>query len=277
MKNPGLKTLGGKSRLVKPISSAVLSILKPGQTYVEPFAGGCNTLAQVQNNPRIAADINFYLIALHKAIQNGWTPPTDVPENLYNEVRSYWYDVRDGRIQLPAPNSGKYEDALIGYIGIPMSFSGSWFGGYPRDKRGTHYPTVQHRSVDLLAPYINNVQFNNCSYDELEIPMDALIYCDPPYGSKGYGKIRVSPTEIRNVNKFDETKFWNWCRLKSKQGHQLLISGYDAPSDFSTIWQVTQHNAVSISQRKSVVEKLFVHKSQHSICSTAFYHISGKT
>jgi DNA adenine methylase len=46
---------------------------------VEPFVGGANVIDKVQGK-RIGGDKNEYVIALFKALQNGWIPPKNVSE-----------------------------------------------------------------------------------------------------------------------------------------------------------------------------------------------------
>ena len=73
---------------------------------------------------------------------------------------------------------------------------------------------------------MKNVEFKSLYYDKLEIPTKSIIYCDPPY--KGTTK---------NYNEFDNDKFWEWVRRMSKQGHEVYVSEYEAPTDFECIWK----------------------------------------
>ena len=68
-----MKYLGSKANHADDILKIVLAGRKPGQTYVEPFVGGANVISRVpqEQGPRIGADINPYMIALHKAQQQG--------------------------------------------------------------------------------------------------------------------------------------------------------------------------------------------------------------
>ena len=75
-----------------------------------------------------------------------------------------------------------------------------------------------------------------------------LIYCDIPYqGTKVYDSKLV----------FDYPKFWQWCRDMTKKGHKVFISEYNAPDDFTCVWQKEVN--VSIRPTKTLVqtEKLF--------------------
>jgi len=57
-----MKYMGSKTRIAKHILPIILKNRKPGQWYVEPFAGGMNTIYQISGNS-LASDNNKYLIA----------------------------------------------------------------------------------------------------------------------------------------------------------------------------------------------------------------------
>jgi DNA adenine methylase len=58
---------------------------------------------------------------------------------------------------------------------------------------------------------------------------------------------------------FDSDKFWEWCREKAREGHTLYISEYNAPDDFSCIWQKDINSSLSSVKSKKVTEKLFTY------------------
>lgn len=99
---------------------------------------------------------------------------------------------------------------------------------------------------------IKGIQFKNSSYDELEIPNNSIVYCDPPYDGTTQYK-----------DSFDSSKFWQWCREKAKQGHQIFISEYNAPDDFECLWQQEVKSSLSANGitggNKVSIEKLFVY------------------
>ena len=49
----------------------------------------------------------------------------------------------------------------------------------------------------------------------------------------------------RRVCTFDYVKFWEWCREKSKEGHQVFISEYNAPTDFECIWEMKVNSSLT--------------------------------
>ena len=84
------------------------------------------------------------------------------------------------------------------------------------------------------------------SYDEVEIPKDSCVYCDPPYrGTTGY------------QHEFDFDKFDNWLR-EAKQ--PIYVSEYNMPEDFVILDMVGKRNTASASANILVCEKLYVHE-----------------
>lgn len=77
------------------------------------------------------------------------------------------------------------------------------------------------------------VQFTSLSYEEVQIPDNAIIYCDPPY------KWTAEYKEWA----FDHTKFWEWVREKAKT-HKIFISEYTAPPDFRCIFEFSQKSTL---------------------------------
>lgn len=105
--------MGSKAKIAKDILPIILDGRKEGQWYVEPFVGGCNMIDKV-DGLRIGADNNKYLIAMWKAIQDGW-----IPEKIDAE---YYKCVKN--------NKKNYPDHIVGWVGIACSYSGKWFAGF---------------------------------------------------------------------------------------------------------------------------------------------------
>lgn len=125
-----------------------------------------------------------------------------------------------------------------------------------KDKRKWHASDPHIRLKRLRAFHkqcermdiVRKTYFSAKSYDEVEIPENALIYCDPPYiNTAGYGV------------DFDHYKFYDWCRA---QKELVLISEYSMPDDFIPIWRKNKSVLVCGGSSKKSEEKLFIHKSQ---------------
>lgn len=79
----------------------------------------------------------------------------------------------------------------------------------------------------------DNIVLTSLSYNEVKIPDNAIVYCDPPY--KG--------TATYKEWWFDHDKFWQWAREKAKT-HKIFISEYNAPDDFKTIFEFSQKSTL---------------------------------
>jgi DNA adenine methylase len=230
-----MKYMGSKNRHAKELLPIILKDRKPGQWYVEPFAGGMNMIDKVDGN-RIASDTHKSLIALFSGVVNGHELPDIITEEEYRAAR-FLSDY----------------SPLKGFIGFGCSYSGKWFGGYARgnDNAGTprNYALESKNNILKQRDKLLGVKFFDLPYNDLEIPRDSIIYCDPPYeGTTSY------------KDKFNHEKFWEWCRGMSFQGHSIFISEYNAPGDFKCVWQkVVNNTLVQNTGSKQGVEKLFVY------------------
>lgn len=128
------------------------------------------------------------------------------------------------------------------------SFNGRFFdGGYSGLSSGRNYIDEQIRNTEKQIPFIKDIEFNCCSYDELIIPNNSIIYCDIPY----------KDTKQYDISKnFDYSKFWNWCRNISEK-HQVYISEYNAPDDFKCVWEKELVNSMNQKNTHRPIEKLF--------------------
>jgi len=80
----------------------------------------------------------------------------------------------------------------------------------------------------------NKVILSSKSYEEVNIPSDAIVYCDPPY------KWTAEYSEWA----FNHTKFRQHMRDLSKT-NQVFISEYTAPDDFKVIYEFEQKSCLS--------------------------------
>jgi len=188
---------------------------------------------KVVNAPsRIANDVNYYLIELFRAVQNGWKPPDFVPFELYQDIRKH---------------KDRYEPELVGFVGFGCTFGGKWFGGYARDKEGNNYAARAVGALTKQARLIQGVDIRCGSYADLEIPEHSLVYCDPPYlGTTGY------------KSKIDHKDFWDWVRGFDCRDVAVLVSEYAAPDGFFYLFQKTQRVDVNKATARNKREKVFV-------------------
>jgi DNA adenine methylase len=228
-----MKYMGSKNRLAKELLPIILKDRKSDQWYVEPFCGGCGMFDKV-DNPRMGNDSHYYLISLLKVLQRGWEPPLEITEEDYKLAQHY-------KDSLPPE--------LVGYIGFQLSYGGKWFGGYRRDKEGKrNYSLEAYKNTIKQAPLLKDAVFYQGSYLDLEIPRNSIIYADPPYaGTTQYN------------DKFNHDIFWEWCRIMKEAGHQVFISEYTAPNDFTCVWSKEVYNTLDKNTGGKIgIERLFI-------------------
>ena len=106
-----MRYFGGKAKIAKELSKELQSRLKEGQAFVDLFCGSCNVVSKIKAPVRIANDLHKELISLHKAVQQGWIPPSSVSELEYKEIK----------------NSNEVPDYLKAFVGFGCSFAGRYF------------------------------------------------------------------------------------------------------------------------------------------------------
>lgn len=240
-----MKYMGSKNRIAKHLLPIMLEN-RNGRTWVEPFVGGANMIDKVDGR-RIGADFNEYLIAMWKELQNGWTPPDFVSEDNWRDVKTQM--------------ESKFEKHYIAFVRLGCSFGADWNGGYARNVRKDKpnaellnsttksYCGQSKRNILKQLPKLKGVEFLNSSYQDLEIPINSLIYCDPPY--EGATKYK---------DDFNHVDFWEWCRTKAKQGHLVYVSEYNAPNDFECVYSSEINNTLNNTAKTTkATEKLFVY------------------
>lgn len=231
-----MKYMGSKARIAKHILPIILKNRKEGQCYVEPFVGGANMIDKV-DGWRIGADSNEQCIACLVII-------------------------RDRISELPKCNDDFSEDSyrnrcadiewLKPYAAFAFSFGGKLWGGFRRDKSGNRdYISEAYRNSLKQSPLIKGVNLMVSQYQDLDIPEKSKVYCDPPYAGT-----------TKYKDDFDHELFWQWCREKAKEGHEVFISEYNAPDDFVCVWQKEIQSGLNTNTTKKGVEKLFIHESQ---------------
>lgn len=115
-----MKFLGSKARICKDILPIILKNRNVNTWYVEPFAGGMNSICEVEGN-RIANDNNKYLIEMWKGLLMNKNRPYEIPKDLYDKARIEYHN----------GTNIEFDDFTIGWIGYMGSANGRFFdGGY---------------------------------------------------------------------------------------------------------------------------------------------------
>lgn len=228
-----MRYFGGKFKISKDLAN-VLNPITKGKPFVDLFCGACNVVEKITTaSSRTANDNNPYLIALLKAIQDGYEPPTCVTREQYNYTMSHLDE----------------KPALSGFIGIGCSFSGGWNNGYAHDNRDHNYAIDAYNTLLRQKQKLWGVTLTSCDYNKAFIPVGAVVYCDPPY--KG-------TTNKYYARKFDYDAFIEWVEA-NKGKYYIYISEYKEnfvqwPSNYEIVWE--KESCQSMSKRKKTTEVL---------------------
>lgn len=230
--------MGSKRRIWKHIAPIILNNREPEQYYVEPFCGGCNSICQVEGN-RLAADVNPYLIGMWKGLLDGEKYPEAISRKMYMEAKEAYKN----------QDYTTYSQSELGWFGYMSSYNGLFYHSYSGvGADGRDYIQTSIANISKQVGSMRGCELECCSYENLKIPDNSIIYCDPPYqGTKGY-----------DVD-FDYPKFYEWCFCKKSEGHSIFISEYSMPSDFTCIWSMEVANSLDrYSEKKGKrIERLF--------------------
>ena len=239
-----MKYMGSKNRISKYIVPIIEKYRSKDMVYVEPFVGGANMIDKI-DGIRIGADKNKYLIAMWIGLLENRKIPYNISKDIYTVAR----DIYNNR---PTENNTGLimDDFMIGWIGWMASFNGRFFdGGYSGSTDTRNYIDEQIRNTEKQVASLSGCSFIYCDYKELPYPDNSLIYCDIPYKN----------TKQYSVSKdFNHEEFWEWCRKMSKCGHIILVSEYNAPSDFKCIWEKEVTNSLNTTKTTRPTERLFI-------------------
>lgn len=221
-----MKYMGSKDKHAKQIIAITLARRAPGQTYVEPFVGGANVLKYVpqEQGPRIGADVNRYMVALHTALANGWEPPQSFTKTEYAKIQrgpESW-----------AKAHGEFGEAIVGFVATGCTFGSTWMGAWVKDYDPEERTDIKDhsrcaqsaRSCLRDAPGLKGAIFVCSSYDKLVIPDRSIVYCDPPYANTS------SYVGERDINRWKIAPFWQWADRQVDAGHTVYVSEYTGPT-----------------------------------------------
>jgi DNA adenine methylase len=230
---------GGKHALGAQIAAVVLAHEQfPGQPYFEPFLGMAGVMRHVPPTAtlrdgiivvprrRFGNDLQPDLVALWRAIQNGWEPPENVDAEFHARMWQNYRECRrsDGGIDASRTPSLE-ESALRAFVGFSSSWSGLYFRAYQpnRSARARHNLLAARESI-------LSVELSHGSYEALEL-RGMLVYCDPPYRQPRTDHVN----HYAGTPAFSQDRFWDVVRRWSER-NVVLVSERRAPSDFVSVW-----------------------------------------
>lgn len=270
--------MGSKSKIASQIYNAIANREKVGTIY-DLFCGGFAISEQfIKNGWHVVAnDKNKYVVALIKYALDGG----------FNDNKYYSEWVSRKQFDAVIANPDDYPDWYVGYIQCIWSFGNNGrylFGKEIEEAKQLandlvvggkttpsspipmalqkkiaklddwHIRCVAGRTAKKLNLRLKRLQqlepeLHSGSYDELEIPAGAVIYCDPPHQN----------TAEYVENGFDYAKFWQWCREKSKT-NPVYISKYNSPDDFMAILDIPKNTTLQGGNGKVTHERLYIYR-----------------
>jgi DNA adenine methylase len=236
-----MKYMGSKARLMKYIKPVIESFITDDTVaYVDPFAGGMNSICKIDFHTRIANDSNKYLIAMWNALQDGKRFNHFCNKSEYDKLRLQYRGISDFG----------FSDSEIGWYGFVASFNGRFFdGGYSGISNGRDYIGESSRNIENQIAEIDNVKINSGCYTDLFIPDNSVVYCDIPY---------KDTTQYGDNANFDYDQFYKWSISKSKK-NTILISEFNMPKDrFRCVWEKKIKTQIGLENKHDKVERIFV-------------------
>ena len=101
---------------------------------------------------------------------------------------------------------------------------------------------------------LERLQVASLSYDEIDIPHDAVVYCDPPYHAC-YKSLYDGTAKA-----FDHNAFYDWCVSVSKT-NPIFISEYSIDDDrFEIVAEKQKMTSMSWKTAFNVTERLYTVK-----------------
>lgn len=248
---PWIPYMGNKSRLLDKIHTLLHQLDLPEfDSFVDLFCGGGSVGYSMAATGKkvLMNDLDTGLINLHRTLR-------DHPEriDLFSQIEPSKEEFKDWRL-------GKSDyDTFFRYIYSFSTNGKAYLWGEERlntpqeelnRQRSEPKERIRHL-IDVVLLYSRNnaqIEFTNLSYDEVVIPENGIVYCDPPY--KG--------TAEYMVDGFDSEKFYDWCR---NCPNIVLISEYDMPEDFFLLeeWDLASQGGGN-KNTKTARERLYCNK-----------------
>lgn len=269
---PVIKWSGSKRSQVELILSEFPNKIN---TYYEPFLGGGSILiglilSEIKVDKYIVSDLNNDLISLWLEIKNNPTKVADEYEKMWNELNSnadkqfkkeYFYMVRERFNK----NKSPYDFMFIMRVttnGMPRYNKSGEFNNSFHVTRDGMQPEKLRKVIIFWSEMLNkhDVEFLNCSYDEIK-PMDGdFVYLDPPYAN----------TKGMYYGGLDNEKLFDWLRTLDCQYTMSFdgISG-DIDNTFSVPKDVYSEHKYLKSGNSSF--KRTIGKSNNSIVYESLY------
>lgn len=116
------------------------------------------------------------------------------------------------------------------------------------------YKKIRHSNKDAQSlERLESLRVTSLSYDEIDIPDDAVVYCDPPYHA-------CDKNLYEGTARFDHNAFYDWCVDVSKT-NPIFISEYSIEDDrFEIVAEKQKMTSMSPVKSFNVTERLYTVK-----------------
>ena len=273
---PLYKWQGGKTKLLKAYTPH-LPTADSFTSYVEPFFGAgalfCHMRNKYPRKPSLINDINPYVVNVLRVIQELpalFRSQLQTLEQAYISIcskgerskfyyetrRQYWL-LEDDRLQFPSSSKGKVLCAAYLYFLMKTGFNGLW---QPMRSRNDYFGTafglgnekpgfIDYALIREWHENLQDTEITCCSYEEISIPHNSFVFCDPPYldNTVSYGAKRV-----------DTVSLLRWCEKQSQGATVWLANRYVETSfyeDFSVYDQKHVYDVSYTGGKKTVSSK----------------------
>lgn len=227
---------GGKTKVARQIVRRI-ALDGPVQSWWEPFCGGLSVsveLVRAFGAGRIS-DANAALVALYRAMRDGWSPPPRISDAVWRVAR-----------HLPDA------DPLKAFCGFALSYGGKWFDGRARDGRNGRR-SFESRAAEALERKV--AATSRCELLEVDFLACCpawtweVLYCDPPY---------LGCKQAYGLGRFDSDRFWEAAAKWALAGSRVYVSEYVAPSPWRCIAEFRPGRGINARRKQDgPVERLW--------------------
>ena len=240
--NYGLTYMGSKNRIARDI----VEQLPSAEYFVDLFCGGCAVTHAAMLSGKykkfivndIAPDMPcLFVDAINGKYRNEkrWISREDF-ERLKDTdayVRTCWsfgnggYTYSYGRKIEPWKKALHYARVFGDFSLLKRNF-GIDTNDASKQNIAKNADTWKLRDKLKRLQSLQSLKLYNGDYQEVKIPADSCVYCDPPYGN-----CDTTIDKRTYCKAFDFPRFFDWIRTRD---FPVYISEYAMPDDFVSVW-----------------------------------------
>ena len=227
----------------------------------DAFVACCWSFGNNLQGYMYSQDIEPYKRALHYAIVfNDFEPMQDIMPEVSQAVREaiHWIrNTHDRRITAQKVIVKTLKQLTGDNYAHQIIQSNPLYRTIRHTSRNT--PSLQNleslQSLESLERLerLQSLRVTSLSYDEIDIPADAVVYCDPPYHAS-------DNSLYEGTARFDHNAFYDWCVDVSKT-NPIFISEYSIEDDrFEIVAEKQKITSMSSVKSFNVTERIYTVK-----------------